>query len=87
MAVPMTASAPTDFGRRKYHIIVLFNFLLSFAAPHLLGVIVFDTRLATLQIKYISDNLFAYIKGSAFMPLTYSRYRFIQKKQQYFISQ
>ncbi len=41
MAVPMTQSAAvSDFGGRRYHRFVPFNFLPSLAAPHLHGVLV-----------------------------------------------
>ncbi len=41
MAVPMTPSAAVaDFGGRRYRRFIPFNFLLSFAAPHLHGVLV-----------------------------------------------
>jgi hypothetical protein len=44
MAVPMTSSpALADFGRRRYHRFIPFNFLLSLAAPHLHGVLVLVT--------------------------------------------
>ncbi len=40
MAVTMTPSAAvSDFGGRRYHQIVPFNFLLSLADPHLYGVL------------------------------------------------
>jgi hypothetical protein len=44
MAVPMTPSAAVaDFGGRRYCRFIPFNFLLSFAAPHLYGVLVLVT--------------------------------------------
>jgi hypothetical protein len=44
MVVPMPPSAAvSDFGGRRYHRFVTFNFLLSLAAPHLHGVLVFVT--------------------------------------------
>ncbi len=44
MVVPMTPSAAvSDFGGRRYHWFVPFNFLLSSAAPHLYGVLVLIT--------------------------------------------
>ncbi len=44
MAVPMTPSAAVaDFGGRRYRRFILFNFLLSLAAPHLHGVLVHVT--------------------------------------------
>ncbi len=43
MAVPMTPSAVSDFGGRRYHWFVPFNILLSLAAPHLHGVLVLVT--------------------------------------------
>jgi hypothetical protein len=44
MAVPMTPSAfVSDFGGRRYHRFVPFNFLLFLAAPHLHSVLVLVT--------------------------------------------
>jgi hypothetical protein len=44
MAVSMTPSAAlSDFGGRRYHLFVAFNFLLSLATPHLHGVLVLVT--------------------------------------------
>jgi hypothetical protein len=44
MAVPMTPSAAVaDFGSRRYRRFILFNFVLSLAAPHLHGVLVLVT--------------------------------------------
>jgi hypothetical protein len=44
MAVPMIPSAAvSDFGGRRYHRFVPFNFLLSLAAPHLHGNLVLVT--------------------------------------------
>jgi hypothetical protein len=44
MAVPMTSlAAVADFGGRRYRRLIPFNFLLSFAAPHLHGVLVLVT--------------------------------------------
>ncbi len=44
MAVPMTSSAAVaDFGGRRYHQFIPFNFLLSLAAPHLHCVLVLVT--------------------------------------------
>jgi hypothetical protein len=44
MMVPMTPSAAvSDFGGRRYHRFVPFNFLLSLAAPHLHGILVLVT--------------------------------------------
>ncbi len=44
MVVPMTLSAAVaDFGGQRYRQFIPFNFLLSLAAPHLHGVLVFVT--------------------------------------------
>jgi hypothetical protein len=44
MAVPMTPSAAVaDFGGQRYRRFIPFNFLLSLAATHLLGVLVLVT--------------------------------------------
>ncbi len=58
MAVPMTPSAAVaDFGSRSYRWYIHFNFLLSFAAPHLHGVLVLVTDNKFIAgVDVTSDN-------------------------------
>jgi hypothetical protein len=58
MAVPMTPSAVVaDFGGRRYRRFIPFNFLLSLAAPHLLGVLLLDIERVALQPKLTSGDV------------------------------
>ncbi len=57
MAVPMTPSAAvSDFGGRRYHQFVPFNFHLSLASPHLHGALILVTSNEFIAIVVVTDD-------------------------------
>jgi hypothetical protein len=59
IAIPMTPlAAVSDFGGRRYHRFVPFNFLLSLAAPNLHGVLVLVTGNKFIAGVVVTGNKF-----------------------------